>query len=496
MIYKSTFFPAKVVVILSFFILLQGCSSKFGPVDGQDKALSHVVQVGWDGNLYEIPEDKKEAINSSAGYRRMQQCAKGTTQACKDQKNAEQASFDAIINGIKEFTPASGGTKHVLLYLHGGLNTREAALKRVIKDTEAMQKDGNVYPVFINWRSGPMTTLKDHYFRIRNGKIENVAKFTSPVYMVGDVVKILGNAPMAWWQEGKLSISSILGQDNAEVDNDESRKIYLTEDKSAKNIGRSAQWLLTSPFKVVSTPIVFTLGEPAWDNMKRRVHTMFLQPTDFNGTVSPELATDCDLVSGSGATLKFIRYFNKFVKDNNENFPENSKIEVTLMGHSMGGIILNQILSYCSDMEVSNLVFMASADNLANYFKAVIPFVQKRKTAKKNMKDIQVYHLHLHPENEDREVTTYGLAPSGSLLAWIDHTYDSPEYILQRTMGRWDNLRKTLPLIPPEIQSHFHYKIFGRSEKTDVRGPQKHGEFDNVEFKYWQKKYWFKEDNS
>lgn len=487
MTYKNNWLSATPILVTLLF-LLHGCGGKFGPVTGQENARPHAVQVDRDGAVYEI-SDNCTKIDSFAGSDRMQKCADNDQFACKEQIKTEDRVFNGIISALDEFTPRKSTTKHVLIFFHGGTNNDLRSLKRVLKAREPMLDD-DVFPIFINWRSGPFTTLHDHYFRIRDGQVDKIAKLTAPVYMVGDTFKILGNTPMVWWKEGQHSFKSVfMREDNELMQFCNKNNVFCTKDNEEFHYKRSGLWLLTSPVKIFSTPVAFTLGTPAWDNMKRRVQTMFVHSVDVQPPVSfdPEGRHEDTLLQTNGAALRFLQRFNQYIFEIKNNRPE-EKIQVTLMGHSMGGLIVNQVLEHLPDMEVDNLVYMASADTLDNFLKAAIPFVKNRLS---NDKDIYVYNLHLHPENEDRETMAGGMVPSGSILVWIDSIYSSPEFDLKRTMGCWKNMCKTMHLIPENIQNRFHYKVFGRSMEKHPPGPQGHSDFSQTEFRYWQKKFWY-----
>ena len=82
------------------------------------------------------------------------------------------------------------------------------------------------------------------------------------------------------------------------------------------------------------------------------------------------------------------------------------------------------------------------------------------------------------------------MVPPGSLLTWVDHTYESPEYVLQRTAGRWENMRQILKLIPDDgLEQCFHYKMFGRNKSNDSQ-PQRHIEMERARYGYWREDYW------
>lgn len=466
------------VLLLVLSLMATGCAKDYTEtiksldVDDYSRVQRHVVSIDPDGTYRSIPplSNTDDALKAPQQYALI------------------FAQIDAFLEKDSSCDPPP--KKNILIYAHGGLNSDETAITRAVNATAKMIPDpkklacADTYPIFINWRSGPLTTLGDHYFHIRDGKSDKSAPYTSPIYMVGDLAKTIGNTPMAWYHEGYQTIRTSVRYDNDEDNLSADREKYgvslipkIADDTESWNVGRKARWWVTAPIKIITTPFVFTFGTPAWDNMKRRTHTMFTaQKDDKKNALSPE-----------GATRNFLKSLTEHIKAmrNKKKSPE---FELTLMGHSMGGIIINRALRDLPDdlTEVDNLVYMASADNLQNYLDATIPLVKKKNS-------LRIYNLHLHPENEDREISSGGLAPSGSLLVWIDHTYDTPEYILQRTSGRWSNIRLVLDLIPNETKPNgndllrnYHFTVFGRGP-TEKR-PQTHGSFDD--FNFWEKSYW------
>lgn len=464
------------ILPMALCLVATGCAKNYTEtikaLEVKDQLLvkNHIVSIKKDGEYLHLPS----FLNN------------GTELTDQEQYNLIFEQLDAFLKEDSSCRPVPI-PKNILIYVHGGLNSEKAAIKRAVDATKKMIPDqkklacADTYPIFINWRSGPFTTLGDHYFRIRDGEVhENSAPYTSPIYMVGDLAKTIGNTPMAWYHEGYQTIRTSLRYKEDEenfADDQENYKGFLkvtADDKGIwKNIGRITKWWVTAPIKIITTPFVFTFGTPAWDNMKRRTHTMFTAQNDAKK----------NSVRMEGATRNFLELLTKRVKDMRDN-DKHPKFELTLMGHSMGGIIINRALRDLPDnlTEVDNIVYMASADNLQNYLDATLPLVKKKNS-------IQIYNLHLHPENENREVSSGGLAPSGSLLVWIDHTYDTPEYILQRTSGRWSNIRQVLGLIRPKednLLGKYRFTVFGRGPEEE--SPQEHGSFDD--FNFWEKSYW------
>ena len=162
------------------------------------------------------------------------------------------------------------------------------------------------------------------------------------------------------------------------------------------------------------------------------------------------------------------------------------------MGHSMGAIIVNRVLALGLDLEVKNIVHLASADSIKNLLGTVAPYlIENQKT--------KFYSLSLHPNNENRERNSLlhipGLLPSGSLLNWIDNMYTTPETVIDKRSGSWSNIERTLALIPDRARKNMHFKIFGETPDFMVNdfvvSPQKHGDFGKM--KFWDKSQWWSE---
>ncbi len=284
------FYLLLIVAVLSF--LTTGCG-KYGPVPGQADIHAHVVNIGRDGEHYQLPDNDLQKISSRPIKHEI----------------IDSSEFDLIFTGIDSFLhepvnpcqqPATN--KQILVFVHGGLNNRETSLKRAIADTQAMQCD-NIYPIFINWRSGAASTIGDHYFRIRDGEVAQSAWLTSPFYLVGDLAKTIGNTPVAWYHEGYQAVNTTwLDKSEDNLANDvKQHMVVLSKDNSKRwNFWRRAVWTVTAPFKLITTPPTFTIGKPAWDNMKRRTHTMFASEDDFQAP-----ALSAPQTAPNGTALRF-----------------------------------------------------------------------------------------------------------------------------------------------------------------------------------------------
>jgi hypothetical protein len=71
--------------------------------------------------------------------------------------------LDNIITNLRR------SEKEMLIYIHGGLNGEDKALERAKKKYKLIlnDKENPRYPVFVNWRSGPVTTYNSPFAHLK-----------------------------------------------------------------------------------------------------------------------------------------------------------------------------------------------------------------------------------------------------------------------------------------------------------------------------------------
>ena len=165
-----------------------------------------------------------------------------------------------------------------------------------------------------------------------------------------------------------------------------------------------------------------------------------------------------------------------------------AKYEVTLIGHSMGAMVINQLLRHNPDIECKNIVFLAAACSIHQFQQCTIPYLEAHRQT-------QFYNLCLHPTAEVTEADALGVVPRGSLLNWIDEFLNSPQTPLDRTLGNWNNILPAIYVIPREVRPRVCLKAFAMTAdgstldpETDAEAPQKHGQFTDLH--YWEKSFW------
>ena len=108
---------------------------------------------------------------------------------------------------------------------------------------------------------------------------------------------------------------------------------------------------------------------------------------------------------------------------------------VTLVGHSMGTMVINLLVEAFPHLSYRDIVFFSGAATINQTKAALDPLLREGKG------NVRFYNLMLHPMNDAREINGVGVVPSGSLLVWIDDMLEHPDTLLDRTVGQWTNMR-------------------------------------------------------
>jgi len=418
---------------------------------------------------------------------------------CITKKSERMQYYDGIISRFRKDRFASREKRGVMVYVHGGLNTQVSSIERAALLRQRMEDDPSHHffsPIFINWQSSLVASYWDHLVYIRQGKDwrETWAKRVSftlmPLYLASDVVRAVGHAPLAWcMQIANVRHILIRWEDQMEPARARWRtrpvKYAIKEGKEpATNVldiaenGLSAVIFL--PVRMLLTPFINALGSSSWDNMNRGTSMLFDRDKDFETMSFKDPPT--------GPLAECIDMLARQIEKSNQELKRSSKdhtpIQVTLIGHSMGTIIVNQIIRrYGDQLPISNIVYMAAACSVRDYQDTVFPYMERHP-------HVQMYHLVLHDlaEINERPVRQPDFVPRGSLLLWVDNFLAKPDTRRDRTAGRFLNLIMADHLAPPNLQSRIHIKQFDWGRQLTRVQPQKHGDFG--QFTFWREAFW------
>ena len=228
-------------------------------------------------------------------------------------------------------------------------------------------------------------------------------------------------------------------------------------------------WVLFPVRMLVAAPLIDGFGTSAWDNMLRRTQLLIHSPSEFTGCQHSEAQGDLALVLQRLAP---------------EITSPGKKWEILLVGHSMGTIILNELIRQFPSLEYSTIVYMAAACSSRDFQQSVIPYLQAHSAT-------QFYNLTLHHIAEERErwdlyVPYFDPAMRGSLLTWIDDFLFNPLTPMDKTMGQFVNFLRTEQMFSHELRGQIHLREFSVGGVAAGKEPQVHGDFND--FPFWEEK--------
>jgi pimeloyl-ACP methyl ester carboxylesterase len=246
--------------------------------------------------------------------------------------------------------------------------------------------------------------------------------------------------------------------------------------------GYFTSYVVTFPFKLLTAPFIDAFGKSAWDNMSRRTQTMFRSPAQFERPATTNEIQAARRRAGEpadGAVARLMQALGELATADPSNH-----YSVTLVGHSMGTIVANQMVLAHPGLGYSNIVYMGAACSVSEFANAVLPCLEANTNTR-------FYNLTLHPIAEAREAqwTFLDLTPRGSLLEWIDNFLANPRTVPERTLGKWDNAISTTALIPTNVAGRIRIKAFAVGPRDKFPdNPMVHGDFSEEPF--WQDEFW------
>ncbi len=432
--------------------------------------------------------------------------------ACNEQCPLPEVYFDNLINAILTQPKALNGRRQVLFFVHGGLNTMESSMERALQLTmtrtnvptwpdsldgkpdelerwrqKSVDLNCQYYPVFLNWKSGLGTSYWEHLTDVRQGMHQengtrNAWWLATPFYFAADLGRGAAGFPLAIGQQFQSDYQASLSRWLFTPDYEkqaQARSYVLRQDyqqgavcgvapKIAVSMGtdrRSASdfvlsatkyWLFL-PTRLFSTLVVGSAGQPAWENMSRRTQMIIHNTDEYkhrNGSTTAESLQQFRSGETGAGGLFFKRLAERLKADASET-------ELTLVGHSMGTMVLNEALlehgwRFDGKARIKSIVYLAGACQIRDWQRAVFPYLRAESGC-------QFYSLSLHPTAERLEGNVWDMVARGSLLQWVDNFLANPETVEARTIGQWDNSMMTAHDIPENLRGRIHFKAFGQA---------------------------------
>jgi pimeloyl-ACP methyl ester carboxylesterase len=235
--------------------------------------------------------------------------------------------------------------------------------------------------------------------------------------------------------------------------------------------GLLSQLLLALPFTGLWVP-------RAWDNLLRRTRAMYRAPREFD----PKLA-DPDYVMPDGTAHKDPDGAMALFLDELGRTVEETGMRVTVIAHSMGAMVANEALRHAATLPYESLVYMAPACGIRDFSRAVQPVLQH------GAGNTEAFVLTLHPRVEAGQRDVKGFVGPGSVLEWLEGILSPPHTYLDRMLGRWDNLLRSLQIVEDPLRELIHIKGFEYDGKNRVK-PYKHVHFNDEDVPFWTRRFW------
>jgi hypothetical protein len=266
-----------------------------------------------------------------------------------------------------------------------------------------------------------------------------------------------------------------------------------------------SKYFLTLPLKLASAPLIDGLGTSSWYLMLRSASQLFHfegeQGTHTNVGSNHAMPND---YRTSGALYRFLEKLRGEIcgETYGQSCKNKQQWEITLVGHSMGTIIANNIIREFGDLPIRNIVYLAAATTVRDYQNTVFPYLETRNASiepdkhrngcnpsERKHEGVCVYHLMLHEAAESGEWISDIIDPfpRGSLLIWLDNFLSHPLTKDDRTLGRFTNFIAAVHHTPPPLRPYIHIVKFGAG--AEVKSPQKHGDFGQ-KLKFWKSVCW------
>lgn len=497
------------------------------------------VPAAPDGPIYRVPawecdvSDMTVAVYEEGRFRPSYGSRDAIDTAARDEKGVSADTvIDPVIDRLRLKASRVGKDQplRILFFAHGGMVSHAAAIESAERLAPAIQTDGFA-PVFLVWNSDFPTSYGNRLCCVRDGERDRSHAITSaPSRLFGDVVASFARAPQNFGGQLLRFNESVIRQNG--------KKYYLTpgeeladhEDGLCAQLAhtdcptivfppydlgageadaeatlngrgagprRGATYTLLMPTRMAGTFVLPEAGANAWNNMVRRTRMPFQRSTVPAASTVTEAGCKNipDKENAAGFAVFFDRLACELGSDRTIRASDGRLVPVELYfyGHSMGALVGNETLALHPELPWKEVVYMAAASTIRDFRLSAVPTLLRHG-------DARFYNLTLHPLNESRELVMGGIAPQGSLLEWIDEMFEGPRSPDERMLGKWNNLKRTFPLIPADVRRRTTIRVFPKSDanlggciEAPTGGdivrchPVTHGEFNK--FSFWRRPY-------
>ena len=380
-----------------------------------------------------------------------------------------------IIESIKK-----SGRTNILIFVYGGMNSLKETIKKSAILAHDISETSDYYPVMVNWQSSLFDAYFEHLIWIRRGNRSiYLGPPLVPFYLFADLGRAITRLPI------NLVYQSIgIAEDyDFKPEINENVIASLDEMKLQVSVGKdytgfwnkAARGVVYScgfPIRLITTPLIDAGGKSAWDIMLRRTRMAFQKQANgkLNISFSPP----------DGAMSIFMDALANLYEHDNKYF-------FTLIGHSLGPVMLNELIRQYPQLPYRDIVYLAPSCTIRDAEYALNPYML-------NHTNTTFYNLCLHENADKYSMMWYAGIPRGSILEWIDTFLGDPLTSDDLTLGKWSNSLRVLRSINPEFRKHIVIKAFGINDPETntilIDEPETHTDFSNPKLRFWEPSFW------
>ena len=374
--------------------------------------------------------------------------------------NRVRASIDDYI--LRQ--EAVGRVPRLVVYVHGGLRTYQESLDYVARVLEA-QKDSlftqlaSYHFLFVLWDSSLATSVLDDLVWLRFGESRATGP-PSALFVTASRLAATGFlAPQSWYVQFGNAVDAVGVRDTKRWPWTECSLSQPDVDSNGSPLVNAAAFAMFYPLRALTVPVIHGFGTPAWDTMKRRAELLLAteKAISLKEPLRHWRGAVRVLMDDLRAQMPHGRWHGADGRDH--------ELRITLMGHSMGTLVLDRILDEYHDVRFEKIVYMAAAASIDDVRSDVIPYLVHHPAT-------TFWSFSLSETREALEWDSLDMFDRGSLLVWIDHYFQRINAPGDRVFGRAKNLREYFTP-PDQVPARF----FLVKLKNGREDPRRHGEF-------------------
>jgi hypothetical protein len=355
-----------------------GCTT-IPPVD--IAARQHMLVMDTDGAVVTLDETQHATVHGTTLHR-------SQILSARTDPNLESELPEGLLGVLRGLHARyrEVGSLDLFLFVHGGLNRYEPTIERVESQLNAIAKARSadlearkIYPIFVVWNSAGIGSYWDHLWRIRRGAVWGLpAHLTALPYAIFDLVGTVASVPESWSVQALAPVRSFWFNCGipclhvappAHCSPLRERLVLPSRSECGSRASHLTGLAPTAIAKIVTTPIADTLGGKSWNVMLRRADLLVRSSLAYEDT---ESGIDGDVtIGGLDALLQLIEArldSGQWQRD---------QVRITLVGHSMGAFVVNNVLRRFPALPITDIVHLAAADSLRSLEDAVYPFLRQ-----------------------------------------------------------------------------------------------------------------------